>query len=313
MRILTRRRVFTAGLLITFLLIVSWPIATWVHSQSRKALDAPNQSVQTLPKFVVSPKSWSLTNTSTTSVDDIQASAVILIDVKSGHILAQRQAHQQRPIASVTKIMTAALVLEFAKPDSLVTIPKSALNGLPTDSAVMGISTGEQYTIKELLYGMLLPSGNDAAQALALAIAGSQQNFANLMNAKAKQLGLKDTHFTNASGLDQAGHYSSAYDLAILTHYAQTFPIFNSIVDTPTKNLPYSPQHKALELINANTFISSYPGATGVKPGNTELAGNCLVASATRDGHSLIGVLLNTPGRNTSMAKLFDRGFANLP
>lgn len=293
---------------ISFLAII-FPLFRWLgaqnwHPVSRTAAD----NLPPVPTFAITPASWKLQKMDRIKASDVQSTAMIMVDEK-GRVLAERQADTRRPMASLTKIMTAAIVLEFAHPSSIVVIPKQATENLPADSAVMGISPGEKYTVEELLYGMLLPSGNDAAQALALAVAGSQSKFVALMNAKVAQLGLKDTHFTNASGLDGVGHYSTAHDLAIITHYAQSFPLFNTIVATNEKTLPYSSDHKALNLVNANPFIQMYPGATGVKPGNTGEAGNCLVASATRNGHSLIGVLLDTPGRNTNMIKLFNEGF----
>jgi D-alanyl-D-alanine carboxypeptidase (penicillin-binding protein 5/6) len=206
--------------------------------------------------------------------------------------------------------MTAAIVLEFADPSSSIKIPSTAKKDLPPDSAVMGISTGETYTIRQLLYGLLLPSGNDAAKALAVATAGDEGRFVSLMNGKAAQLGLRNTHFTNASGLDDRGHYSTAYDLAVITKYAMSFPEFQEIVRQGEYEIPYTPEHKYLHLVNANSMVNSYPGATGVKPGNTADAGNCLVATATRNGRDVMAILLDTPGRNSNMAKLFDHMFA---
>ncbi len=277
------------------------------HSTTESTLAA-----KPLPTFIITPQPWSLQDGNQLTIDDISASSLLLVNQTTGQILAQRNADQQRPMASLTKVMTAALALEFTQANSLVTVPAKALQGLPADSAMMGISAGEQYTIKELLYGLLLPSGNDAAQAIAMAVAGDQKRFVDLMNAKAQQLGMQHTHFTNPSGLDDQNHYSSAKDLVVLAHYAASFPLFQQIIATYQKELPYSLNHKYLSLINANAFITNYSGATGIKPGNTGEAGNCLLASATRNGHTLIGVLLDTPGRNTNMAKLFDKGFAAL-
>lgn len=280
------------------------------RSQAAESSVEQNQIKAPLPAFAVTPKAWApIVADTQLDISEVNASAAILIDVNSNQVLAEREAHQRRPMASLTKVMTAALVLEFTQPGSIITIPAEAMADLPGDSAVMGISKGEKYTIKELLYGLLLPSGNDAAQALAIAVAGNQARFVELMNAKAAQLGMRDTHFDNPSGLDSPTHYSTPYDLAILTHYAQTFDLFNEVVGTAEKLLAYSENHKYLDLVNANPFISMYPGATGVKPGTTGNAGNCLIASATQNGRTFIGVLLNTPGRNTNMIKLFNLGY----
>ena len=259
--------------------------------------------------FKIQPELWPLSQINDLDISQIQAEAAILINEDTGEILAERQSQVELPMASTTKIMTAAIVLEFARPDSVVTVPQQALDDLPPDSALMGISAGEQYTVEELLYGLMLNSGNDAANVLALAVSGSEAEFVQLMNAKAAQLGLQHTQFTNPAGLDHANHYSTAQDLAAIAHYARSFPLFNQIVATPAINLHYTSQHKQLYLENLNSMVSTYAGATGIKPGNTGQAGNCLVASATRNGVNLIGVLLNTPGRNTNMAILFDLGF----
>jgi D-alanyl-D-alanine carboxypeptidase (penicillin-binding protein 5/6) len=293
-------------------LAVLYPAIGWLSHQTNPLAPSAAGSIKPLPTFTTTPQLWPLRQANTVDISAIQATSVILIDEQTGSILASRQANIRRPMASLTKIMTAAIVLEFAQPDSLITIPKKATQGLPEDSALMGITSGEQYTVQELLYGLLLPSGNDAAQALAMAIAGDQKRFVALMNAKVAQLGLTNTHFTNPSGLDEANHYTTAHDLAVITHYAQSFALFNQIVTTKEKALPYTAQHKALDLVNANAFISSYPGATGIKPGNTGEAGNCLVASADRQGHQILGVLLDTPGRNTNMAAMFDDAFTQL-
>jgi D-alanyl-D-alanine carboxypeptidase (penicillin-binding protein 5/6) len=273
---------------------------------------ALRQRVQAPPTFTfkVAPVPWTLSPREVIESSDIAASGMILVDEKTGHILAQRDADVRRPMASVTKIMTAALVLEFLNPDSSVTITDDALTQLPSDSALMGISPGEKYTVEELLYGMMLPSGNDAAKALAIAVAGSEVRFVAMMNSKVMQLGLQNTQFQNPSGLDAPDHYSSPRDLAVMAHYARAFPLFQKIVATPTISLPYTENHKWIDLVNYNSMVGMYPGATGIKPGNTGEAGNCLVASATRNGRDLIGVLLDTPGRNTNMVELFDRGFA---
>lgn len=272
--------------------------------------DRQVDALKPIPTFAIQPELWPLIPVNSLDVGHIQAKALVLIDEESGEILAERNSQIRLPMASTTKIMTAALVLEFTKPESIVTIPVQALVDLPPDSAIMGITPNEQYTIEELLYGLMLNSGNDAANALALAVSGSISDFVALMNAKAEQLGLRNTHFMNSTGLDDPEHYSTAQDLAIIAHYARSFPLFNEIVVVPTMQLPYSRMHKELYLENLNPMVSTYPGATGIKPGNTGEAGNCLVASASRNNKHLIGVLLNTPGRNTNMASLFDLGFS---
>jgi D-alanyl-D-alanine carboxypeptidase len=191
----------------------------------------------------------------------------------------------------------------------------------------MGLVAGEQQTLHNLLYGLMLPSGNDAAMTIAryvgsgakgtLAAARASRStasklaspiatFVGMMNARAASLGLKDSHFANPHGLDAPGHYSSAYDLASLTWYAMHFDTFDQIVRQPSYMAPGHP------LININKMLARYPGAEGVKTGYTGAAGLCLVASATRNGHRLISVVLNAPRWYEDSAALLDYGFARL-
>ena len=263
-----------------------------------------------LPTFRIRAQPWPLRQSKLLDISNVEATSAILVDEDTGTILAARQPNQRRAEASITKIMTASIALEFTNEDSPVTIPKQSFEGLPPGSTMMGVSTGETYTMKELLYGMLLTSGNEAANAVALAVSPTTQQFADLMNGKASQLGLTNTHFTNPSGLDEPGHYTTAADLAVIAHYSRSFPLFRKIVATTEYEIPYTENHKYLDLKNLNTLLTNYPGATGMKPGNTDNAGNCLIGTAERDGHHLIGVLLDTPARSTNMGILLDKGFA---
>ena len=299
---------FVIGLLI--LAVVAIGASTAINAFRQPTMQ---EEFEALPKFKIQPQHWDPEPImSPIPAESIAAKTMILVDETNGKVLADRNSRARVPMASTTKIMTAALAIEFANADSLITVPGEALKDLPADSALMGVSAGEKYTIKELLYGLMLNSGNDAAKTIAIAISGSEEAFARLMTAKAKQIGMQDTRFVNASGLDHENHYSTAYDLALLAHYAQSLPLLREVVATSQITLPYSSNHKQLYLENLNSLITSYPGATGIKPGNTGQAGNCLVATPERGGQKLIGVLLDTPGRNTNMAALFDLGFAYL-
>jgi D-alanyl-D-alanine carboxypeptidase (penicillin-binding protein 5/6) len=207
--------------------------------------------------------------------------------------------------------MTAILTLEQRQPDEIVTISKHAAT---IGEDFMGISENEKYTIKDLLYGLLLPSGNDAAEALAESTAGSTKMFLDQMNAKAKLLGLSDTKFANPSGLDGDGeHFSTAYDLAIIARYAWTnFPLFRQIVGTKFYEIPYSQDHKYLYFENQTNLLSTYPCVKGIKPGYTPDAGLCLVTLAENGGHQVLAVMLGSNDRRGEMIKLLDYSFATI-
>ena len=243
----------------------------------------------------------------------IGAKAAIVVEYPSGRVLFEKSMHERVAPASTTKILTSILALEHGNLDEEVTITADDMVGEST----MGLENGEKQTMHNLLYGMLLPSGNDAAMAVARHL-GSAVNtaesagkdpitrFVGLMNSRATQLGLADSHFVNPHGLDADGHYSSAYDLASLTWYAFQFPVFNEIVKTPFYDAP------GHSLRNTNEMLTRYAGADGVKTGWTDAGGLCLVTSATRDGHRLISVVLNAPHWYTDSGAILDYGFAKL-
>lgn len=244
---------------------------------------------------------------------EISARAAIVVEYPSGRILYTKSEHDRLAPASTTKIMTAILALEYGKLDELVTATPDDLIG----ESSMGLHNGEQQTMHELLYGMLLPSGNDAAMAIArtlgsrviagdLALKPPVARFAEMMNVRVGQLGLQDTHFINPHGLDVDGHYSSAYDLASLSWYALHIPEFNEVVSQITHDAP------GHALLNTNELLTRYDGADGIKTGLTDNAGLCLVGSATRDGHRLISVVLNAPRWYADTAAILDYGYAKL-
>jgi D-alanyl-D-alanine carboxypeptidase (penicillin-binding protein 5/6) len=254
--------------------------------------------------------------TPTTPAPAIQAEAGILMDAANGTILFTKNADQELAMASTTKIMTALLALENGNLDQQVTIGADALQ-IPGDATRMGVSQGEVLTMHDLLYGLLLPSGDDVAITIADTVGKDRGiSFIDLMNEQARYLGLTHTHYVNANGLDANGHYTSARDLAHLTRFALRFPMFDSIVDTYEYKIPATSQHKAYDLKNTNLLISPtnpYPGADGVKTGTTGNAGACLVFSAVRSGHHLLGVVLNAPtddGRYVDARALLDWGFS---
>jgi D-alanyl-D-alanine carboxypeptidase len=244
---------------------------------------------------------------------EIGARAAIVIEYPSGRILYSRAMHDQLAPASTTKILTAILALEYGKLDEPFTATDDDLVG----ESSMGLSSGEQQTLLDLIYGMMLPSGNDAAMVVARGLGsraaqaeGSTADpiarFAGMMNTRVEQLGLKDSHFVNPHGLDTDNHYSSAYDLASLSWYALHFPAFNEVVKQISHDAPGHP------LLNTNEMITRYDGADGIKTGWTDAGGLCLVTSATRDGHRLVSVVLNAPRWYVDSTALLDYGFAKL-
>lgn len=238
------------------------------------------------------------------------AKAAVLMDAETGAVLAAQNADEKLPIASTTKIMTALLALERGKLDDRITISEEAAY---QEGSSMYTSPGETYTLEELLYGLLLNSGNDAAWAIAEHIAGSVPAFVEAMNQRARELGATNTHFSNPSGLPDPDHYSTARDMALITKAALARPDFRRIVSTKAQKIPWPVKGEEKLLVNHNRLLWNYEGADGVKTGYTNEARQCLVASATRDGQSLIAVVLRSEGNSvwTDAERLLDYGFAN--
>jgi D-alanyl-D-alanine carboxypeptidase (penicillin-binding protein 5/6) len=236
----------------------------------------------------------------------ITAQAAVVLDGETGRVLYDLGAHARRPPASTTKIMTALLAVEHGGLDDTVIsdVDGSQMIG----SSVMGLRPGLPITVRDLLYGLMLPSGNDAALLLAEHDDGSVQAFVEEMNRKAEELGLRDTHFVNPHGLDSREHYSSAYDLARLARVAMQNPEFAKVVSTQWWHLAPPSDY---DLHNGNSMLETYPGADGVKIGWTEDAGWTLVASATRDGHRLFAVVLNSTDRDADASALLDWAFGS--
>lgn len=238
---------------------------------------------------------------------EIAGESALLIEIDSDKVLYEKNSTKRLKIASLTKIMTAVVALEHAKLDSKISISAKAAN---IGENVMGVSEGEIYTLRELLYGLVLNSGNDAAYAIAEGVSGNSDAFIEWMNIKAKELGLNDTKFTDPSGLDD-DTYSSTQDLVKLTKYAMKNPDFREVIATKEIELA-SDTHKYLYLINQTNLLTTYPGVAGVKTGFTEEAGLCLVTYAKNDGKEVIGVVLNSVDRKGDMVLMLDHGFATL-
>jgi len=239
----------------------------------------------------------------------ITAKAGILVDVDTGEILWQRDPHLALAPASTTKVLTALVALENLNPELEVTITPGALGQSAADTR-MGLKAGETLSVTELLEGMLLPSGDDAASAIAADTVGTAK-FVATMNAQVAALGLSDSHFTNTSGLDAPGLRASAYDLAAIAAFTyDDFPLFDQIVATPSVQLPATIDHPAFHLRNLDALLSDYPAAVGIKPGWTGDAGACLIGMAIRNGHRLVAVLLNAAYPARLEARLLDWGFS---
>ncbi len=239
----------------------------------------------------------------------LSAKSAILVDFASGQPLFGKATHQRLPPASTTKMMTALLTLEQGQLQGEVLVSALAAGQIGTR---MGLDAGQRFTVRDLLYGLLLPSGNDAAIALAQYEAPTVQAFVDRMNAKVKELGLADTHFVNPHGLDDPAHLSSASDLAQLARYTlRSEPLFDQYVSTAHFAIAAGPGHPAFDLTNLNQLLGSYPGADGVKTGTTPAAGQVLVGSASRGGHRLLTVVMASDDRYADARAVLDNGFAN--
>jgi D-alanyl-D-alanine carboxypeptidase (penicillin-binding protein 5/6) len=241
-------------------------------------------------------------------VRPITAPAAILVDASTGAILWTKRPHQRRPIASTTKIMTGVLALEHLPLTKVIRV-----NPLVTRVALNreGLRAHERVAVWKLMEGLLLFSGNDDALQLAISTAGSRGAFLQLMNEKASELGLRDTHYTSPSGVVDRGNYSSAYDLAALARYAMAIPRFRAFTRTHIAHVKWAKPTYAKTYVNKNLLIGTYRGADGVKTGWTTIAGHCLVASARRGGTRLIAVVLHAPDPYGDARRLLNFGFAN--
>ena len=252
----------------------------------------------------------------------VNAQAAYLLDADTGHVLADVQGERRLPMASTTKVMTALITIQTAELGQLVTIKQDAITQVQQyNGSSANLVVGDQIRLQDLLYGLMLPSGDDAAIAIADAVGGTTSNFVRTMNLFAKRLHLTQTHYINPDGLTyltpqgrpDPNQYSSAADLAHLTRFAMANPFFAQLVELQHYILPASAVHHAYTWDSINTLLSTYPGATGVKTGYTVEAGYCLVFAATNGQHHLIGVLLHEPNaaqRFADARTLLNWGFA---
>lgn len=240
---------------------------------------------------------------------NIVAKSAIVIDAATGKILYSRNAEEKRYPASTTKIMSAIVALEHSNLDDIVTASKNAAS---TEGSTLWLTEGEKLKMLDLLYGIMLVSGNDATVAVAEHISGSVEKFAQLMTEKAHAIGANDTHFTNSSGLPDPNHFTTAHDLARITAYGYKKPLFTEIVSTKNKVIPWAGKDFGRDLYNENRMLWLYEGGNGVKTGYTDAAGRCLVSGAKRNGIQLITVVLDSDTMWDDSIALLDFGFAQV-
>ena len=238
---------------------------------------------------------------------EITAKGCVLTDAATGQIIYGKNENEKLPMASTTKIMTVLLCLESGELDKEFVVDSEAIK---TEGSSMGLQEGDIVTKRSLCYGMLLPSGNDAANAAAVACGGNIENFANMMNKKADELGLEKTFFVTPSGLEGVGHGSSAYDMAILASAALKNSNFAKMCSCEKKTLKFGNPPYERTLYNTNKLLSMYDGVNGIKTGFTDEAGRCLVSSCEKNGVTLICVTLNDKNDWNEHMSLYDYGFS---
>lgn len=236
------------------------------------------------------------------------AKAAIVMEVETGRVLYEKNAHEKLPMASTTKIMTAILAIENSNLSDIVTVSPRA-SGIEGSSIYL--AAGEKLTLKQLLYGLMLRSGNDAAYAIAEHIGKSIENFADMMNKKAREIGAMNTNFVNPHGLHHKDHYTTAYDLALISAYAMRNPVFREIVSTKYYKIPWEGQPWDRVLMNKNALLWNYEGANGIKTGYTKAARRCLASAALRNNMQLVAVVLDCQPWFDDSAALLDYGFSH--
>lgn len=238
---------------------------------------------------------------------DIDSPSAVVMDNATGRVLYEKNAYDKRAMASLTKVMTSILLVENCSMDEKIEVPAEATW---QGGSEVGLKKGDTVTARALLYGMLLPSGNDCAYTVAIHVGGTVENFAKMMNEKAQQIGAKDTSFVTPHGLDDPNHYSTAYDMALITKYALQNKYINEVVNTVQANINFGSFSKLLT--NTNALLRTYSAIDGVKTGFTNNANRCLIASSTQNDFRIIVVVLGadtTQKRFGDAKKLIDATF----
>lgn len=242
----------------------------------------------------------------------ITADAAVLMDAGNGRVYFAKKPHKRRAPASLTKIMTAVVALEYGRLDAVAGVSRNA--AYTETGSIIDLRAGENITLENLLKAALIMSANDSTVAIAELVGGTESRFIQMMNAKALLLGAQDTRFANTNGYSDPGHYSTARDLALITRYALQNPAFNRLVSTREATIYFYGTKRQEKIANTNRLLrnNSYPGIDGVKTGSTPLAGNCLIASATRNGRRLIAVVLHSADRYRDATALLEYGFTRV-
>ena len=233
----------------------------------------------------------------------ISAKSAILINADTLEVLYSKAEHEKRGIASTTKILTSLIALEYGEPQKEVIATKEAVT---VEGTSIGLKAGDKITLLALVYGMLLESGNDAANVTAFALSGNITEFAKVMNTYAKKIGMTNSNFTNPSGLTSENHYSTAYDMALLTSVAIKNPIFRKITATEFAIIDFGTPEISIRLTNHNSLLKEYDGVFGVKTGYTKASGRCLVTACEKNGVTLVAVTLNAYDDWCDHKKLYD-------
>ncbi len=291
-----------------FRLIVVLVIFVVLLINGSQSLPTPKVSLERESSIDVFPNSLYPKKTGIEDFPIVSAESFIILDLDSGTELFARNPDEKLKPASITKLMTALVALDYYQVSDLLTVKR--LSPEPGESE-MGLQVGDIVSVHNLLYGLLVPSGNDAAYTIADNYPGGIENFIYAMNNKANILGMKNTHFENPSGLDSLNHYSSAKDIAFLTTVALRNKLISKIVATYGITLTDITGKRFYEMKNVNKFLDYFSGADGVKTGFTNEAGECLVASVTRNGHRLISVVLKSNDRFEDSNQLLEWSFRN--
>lgn len=237
----------------------------------------------------------------------VSASCAALMVADTGELLYGKNEHDRRSMASTTKIMTSLIALEALTPQREISVSADMLN---VEGTSMGLLKGDTVTLEGLVYGMLLQSGNDAANVAAITLGGSVENFAEMMNERARQIGMSNTHFETPSGLDSEEHYSTAYDMALLGCEAIKNPSFAAICSQKSAAVCYGNPPYRRVLTNHNRLLKIYGDAVGIKTGFTKKSGRCLVSAAKRNGVTLVAVTLNAPDDWNDHSQMLEYGFS---
>ncbi len=304
--------------IVTLLLVIAAPVIwTTGHSNttanSRLGSTATHQPPATIPQAPTNAHELVIVPQDTNHpAPPVFATSAYLLDADTGITLYAYNPFMHLPMLSTTKLMTASLAVEQGNLDQKITITdamNSDINQLSADSALFGIKKGETYTLRDLLYGLLFVSGNDAAIAIADTLGGNLPNFVAKMNQRAYQLGMYDTHFVNPHGLLETGQFSSTHDLALLGKYSMSLPVLHNISGEKAYHIPKGGNHPERFLINENQFMWWYPGVDGGKTGYDGYKDFIQVISCTRNHHHLIGVVMHTKNWWTDMRDLMNWGF----